>query len=329
MNRLTVPDTISGIRLEDFLARTWPAVDRAHFRRLILADGIMVNMMPAKTRQRLVAGDFLEIDGEARSWPRRNPDADAVEVPILFESDLYLVVDKPAGLPSVPDRAGKETGVHGLLSKLRPDDDLRIAHRLDRNTSGCLVLAKGLEAARHLDRVFRDGLVRKDYLALVEGNMRCSTMLIRRALGPDTKRPGKVRVVPEGSAKSRSAETELEVTEAFNRHTLVTLRPKTGRSHQLRVHLSSLGHPIVADRDYGGQHPLLLSQIKRGYKIRRGVVERPLLERMFLHARQIEIPDPSGNGSIVVEAPLPTDLETVLTKMRQFAAPRTETRHAT
>jgi 23S rRNA pseudouridine955/2504/2580 synthase/23S rRNA pseudouridine1911/1915/1917 synthase len=124
-------------------------------------------------------------------------------------------------------------------------------------------------------------------------------------------------VTAHGAKKSRAAFTAVEVVERFKGYTLLRLRPTTGRGHQLRVHLRHLGHPIAGDRDYGGKL-VFLSSFKRGYKIRRGVVERPLLSHMFLHANRIVFPSVSGDR-VTAEAGLPDDLEMVLTKLRLFA----------
>src|SRR5690606_20492332 len=148
---------------------------------------------------------------------------------VLAEHPLCLVVGKPAGVPTVPDRSGREPGVHGRLADLRPGEDLRIAHRLDRDTSGCLVLARGLEGARWLDAQLRAGAIAKHYLALVEGEVRRRAFSVQRALGPDPRRPGKVIVVRDGSKRSRPALTEFAVEEPFAGYTLLRAEPRTGR----------------------------------------------------------------------------------------------------
>jgi 23S rRNA-/tRNA-specific pseudouridylate synthase len=163
--------------------------------------------------------------------------------------------------------------------------------------------------------------VRKEYLALVEGVVRPERFEVRGWLGPDARRPGKVAVVGERARGARAAHTIVEVEERFRAHTLVRVWPQTGRSHQIRVHLAQRGHPIVADADYGRRRALLLSEIKLGFKRRRGVLETPLLTRMFLHARAIEVA--LGEGDAVrAQAPLPDDLQIVLDKLRRFAPGR-------
>ncbi|MBK8976379.1 MAG: RluA family pseudouridine synthase [Planctomycetes bacterium] len=329
-----VDEELGGIRLQDFLERTWPQADRRALRRLVADGRVTVNRMPAELRQKLFSGDLVELALPAGqtappAWSPRSDGAaagPAVErLPaVLAEADFCLVVDKPPGVPTLADRAGKSKGVHGMLCALRPGEDLRVAHRLDRDTSGCLALARDLDAARWLDLQFREGRVRKEYLALVEGVVGRDAFEVRKHLGPDRRRPGKVRVVREGTKGARSAHTEVEVLERFRAHTLLRVRPRTGRGHQIRVHLRSAGHPIVADVDYGAKGPLLLSAIKPGYKARFGTLEAPLLARMFLHASRIEIPCPPGSAIdvLAVDCPLPADLQLALDKLRHFARQR-------
>jgi len=298
-------------------------VARVYLRRLVQSGAVRVNGQEATLQQRLAATDIVEVlaSEPVTQWPHR-PQAEArsegTDLPVLLEDDTVVVVHKPAGMLSVPDRGGKELGVHGRLQDLRPDDDLRIVHRLDRDTSGCLVLAKGLEAARHLDQAFRGGAVRKRYLALVVGRV-AGARAVRAPLGPDPRRPGRIRTVPARSKGAREAHTDFEVEEVFRGHSLVAAWPRTGRSHQIRVHLRHLGYPVVADADYGVSATLFLSEIKRNYKRRPGVAEKPLLARMFLHAAELWLPHPDGR-TLHAEAPLPDDLARVLRKLRSFAA---------
>jgi 23S rRNA pseudouridine955/2504/2580 synthase len=232
---------------------------------------------------------------------------------VLFESDSALVVDKPEGLVTVPDRSGRETGVHGRLLALRPGQDLRIVHRLDRDTSGCLILAKGLAAARHFDAQFRARAVHKRYAALVLGVFATPEQRVELYVGPHPGRPGKVATSARPRAGFADAATRVRIVASWPMHTLVHLWPETGRTHQLRAHLAAIGHPIVADIDYGGP-PLLLSQLKRGYKLRTGRAEQPLLRRMFLHCEHVEFTDLDGTP-VAVDAPLPDDLSSALTSV--------------
>lgn len=312
-------DQGQGIRLQDFLERRWPRVERPFLRRMIQNGFVTVNRMVAQGNQRLGSGDLVELKlpPEVDCLPERPASSPQEGLRVLFEDGDVLVVHKPAGLCTVPDRWGRDQGVHGAFGELLPEAELRVVHRLDRDASGCLVLAKNLAAAQHMDTALRSGLVEKEYLALVEGTVVRDSFEINKSLGPDRRRPGKVMVTAHGAKKSRAAFTAVEVVERFKGFTLLRLRPTTGRGHQLRVHLRHLGHPIAADRDYGGEW-VYLSSFKRGYKIRPGVAERPLLDHMFLHANRITFPSVGGDR-VTAQARLPDDLEMVLTKLRQFA----------
>lgn len=317
---LVVERELAGVRLRDLLARAAPAAHRADLRGLLAAGAVRVNGAACLSDRRLRVGDVVEVRAEVSQRPARAPDA---SLEVLAETASVLVVAKPAGLPTVPDRSGRQRGVHGLLEALRPRDDLRIVHRLDRDTSGCLLLAKGLAAARHFDAQFRAGRIAKTYVALVSGVPSPSPRRIDAWLGPDPRRPGKVVAAAGPRPGFREAHTEIALRRAFRRYALVELRPATGRGHQLRVHLQSIGHPIVGDRDYGGE-ALLLSRLKAEYKLRPGVDEQPLLRRLFLHAERVRFDDVDG-APLDVEAPLPSDLAIALRHLEKQQSLRSPT----
>ena len=302
---------LAGVRLRDLLAHARPGIHRGDLHQLLRSGEVSVNGEACLHDRRLRLGDVVLCSGLDRARRFRPPAGDPPPAPVvLCETATALVVAKPAGMPSVPDRSGRERGVHGVLADLRPGDDLRIVHRLDRNTSGCLVLAKGIAAARHFDRMFRERRVHKTYVALVGGVPAADDLEIDALLGPDRRRPGRVVASDQARTGFREAHTSLRVRARFRRHALVELHPTTGRGHQLRVHLQSIGHPIVGDDDYGGER-LLLSRLKPAYKQRKGVTEKPLLRRMFLHAERVGFVDFDG-AEVVAEAPLPEDLAVAL-----------------
>ncbi len=313
----TVDAAAAGASLPDALAMRWPSVHRVALRQLVEAGRVRVNGMEPQLRRALREGDYVAVDAEIDALPVFR--APTPTLTVLAENEWIVVVDKPAGTPTIPDRSGKQLGVHGELAALRPEADLRIVHRLDRDTSGCLLLGKGIDAARHLDEAFRDRRVGKCYLALVHGVVAGETRTVTNWLGPDRKRPGKVVVTKPGARGARDAETTFEVVERFARYTLVRCRPRTGRGHQIRVHLAHVHHPIVGDRDYGGGDGLHLSDLKPGYKGPPGRPEAPLLARTFLHAEELTVPMPDGSTT-TVRAPLPADLDLTLRKLRHFAA---------
>ena len=321
LRALTVEPSLRGMRLQDYLYQQFPNIQRTVLRGLLDRGLVRVNGMAEVRNVRLAPMDYVELPNSEITGARQRGKVTVTkpeQLQVLHESETVLVLAKPAGLPTVPDRSGSSASIHGLLAGLRPEADLRIAHRLDRDTSGCLVLAKGVQAARHLDSCFGGGLVTKRYRALVSGCVRRQSQVVDRFLGPDPKRPGKVVASTQHKRGFREAVTEVTVDEAFAGHTLLQLQPRTGRGHQLRVHLQCLGHPIVGDRDYGGE-TLLLSRLKNGYKLRPGVVERPLLGRMFLHAQAIAFDDVCGTP-VAVEAVLPSDLQLALDKLRRFCS---------
>lgn len=307
------------------LQRRWPAADRVALRRLVLEGRVLVNRAEANLKRTVRGGDEVLVDlPEGMTEPphfRRKPSGEAPELPVLHEDGACIVVHKPAGMFTVPSRDGEDAGLHGLLGSLRPEDDLRIAHRLDRNTSGAILLVKGADAARAADRAFQEGAMGKKYVALVEGRVARGELVVDRPLGPDPRRPGFVVAGKPGDKKVRPAKTHVRVVERFRRHTLVELVPATGRGHQLRVHMASLGHSIAGDIGYGGRE-LALSHIKRGYKPRADRPERPLLRRQFLHAEELAGPwlgQPGEGQEWCATAPLPDDLQRVLDKLRRFA----------
>jgi len=316
---LVVEPELAGVRLADLLARSEPGAHRADLRQLIASGEVSVNGEVCLNDRRMRTGDVVLV--ASRPHLRRAEAARELDLPaVLRATAACIVVAKPPGMPCVPDRSGQQAGVHGLLHRLRPLDDLRIVHRLDRDTSGCLILAKGADAARHFDQQFQAHRVQKTYLALVAGTPTDDAFTIDLWLGPDRRRPGKV-VASETPRKGfREAHTSVSVRERFDRHALLELRPTTGRGHQLRVHLQAIGLPIVGDRDYGGE-ALLLSRLKAGYKQRAGVDERPLLQRMFLHAERVVFDDVDGQ-QVTVEAPLPDDLAVALRHVEKYASRR-------
>jgi RluA family pseudouridine synthase len=305
--------------LADFLAARMPGRRTLEHRQCIAEGRVRVNGEVCPNNRALRLGDVIQV--RVPSFAGRRRAAARADLPtVLFESPSTLVIDKPPLMPTVPDRSGAQRGLHGVLPALRPNDDLRIVHRLDRDTSGCLLLAKGLASARHFDAEFGARRVDKTYLALVHGAASQPQFSIDAWLGPDPQRPGKVIVGRAGRRGFRPARTEVATRSVFAGFALLELRPATGRGHQLRVHLRSVGLPIVGDRDYGGE-PLLLSQLKPGYKLRPGVVERPLLDRMFLHAERLVFSDLDGER-IAVESPLPGDLAVALRQLQNFAVRR-------
>jgi RluA family pseudouridine synthase len=218
---------------------------------------------------------------------------------VLYSDEALLVINKPAGLPTLPD--GYDPDAPHVASILSPEyGAVWIVHRLDRETSGVLVLARSREGHRALNMQFDSHLANKLYHALVVGD------------------PGwdELTVVDPGEGKP--SVTHLRVLERFGKYTLVEARPETGRTHQIRAHLASTGHPIVADPLYGDGKALYLSEFKAGFKQEKeGAAERPLLARVGLHARSLEIAHPLTGEMLRFEAPYPKDFTAALNQLRK------------
>jgi RluA family pseudouridine synthase len=234
---------------------------------------------------------------------------------ILFEDDSVVAFDKPAGLLVAPDRWDKERPNLMALIHARISPQIFNAHRLDADTSGIVLCAKTKLVLNKLCAQFERGEIEKEYLALVRGRPALEKGSIREPLMPDPSRPGKIRASRHG----KPAHTDYEIERAFRGFALLRLRPRTGRTHQLRVHMKCLGCPIVADPWYSDGRPLFLSEFKRGYKPSRGE-ERPLLARLALHAQRLKFEHPATGARVEIEAPVPDDFAVALAQLAKWAA---------
>ena len=289
----------SGQRVDNFLHREMPGVPRSRVYRLLRRGEVRVNGGRVRADYRLEAGDEVRIPPVRLRAEGALPPADraaAILEHVLYEDKRLLVVDKPAGV-AVHGGSGISHGVIELLRAARPDlRDLSLAHRLDRETSGCLVIAKKRSALRALHEKFRQGVVEKNYLALVAGDWQLGERLIDKPLLVTHRKGGERHVIV--SAEGKPAQTRVRLSRRYDRYSLVQCSPLTGRTHQIRVHLQDAGFPIAGDERYGDED-----------------VNRRLqalgLPRLFLHAQSIAFPDEHGN-ELHFTAPLPDDLDRFL-----------------
>lgn len=294
----------AGQRLDNFLLTTLKGVPRSHVYRLLRRGEVRVNKGRAKAEYRLELGDRVRLppvrmavpearlaSGEGFQWLAER---------VLYEDDDLLALDKPAGL-AVHGGSGVTVGLIEALRGLRPQAPmLELVHRLDRDTSGCLLIAKSRATLTALHRLIRAGEVHKTYLALVAGRWRGGLREVSAAL--ETGRTGKgerrVRVDEEGKASA----SRFFPKHIFAKATLMEIELLTGRTHQARVHAAHLEHPIAGDDKYGD------------WEFNRAM-RRMGLKRLFLHAARLEFRHPATGLKLRLESPLPADLTTVLERL--------------
>lgn len=251
------------------------------------------------------------------------------EIPVLFEDEHLLAIDKPSRLLTSPDRYDPERP--NLMKLLHRDIArgapwarqrqvvyLANAHRLDFETSGVLLLAKNKPALVVLADQFGSEKPLKQYVALVQGTPSEETFVIEAKLAPH---PSQVGLMRADEKRGKKAKTEFALIERFEGYTLLRCFPATGRTHQIRVHLKLKGLPIVGDSLYGGK-PLLLSTLKRDYHLKRGLTEKPLLDRVALHAAALTLAHPMRGESVAITSPWPKDLQVALKYLRRYAQSR-------
>ena len=247
------------------------------------------------------------------------------EIPVVWEDAHLLAINKPARLLTSPDRYDpKRPNLMRLLHEAiaagkpwaaeRQLQYLSNAHRLDFETTGVLLLAKDKPNLVRLANQFGSEIPRKTYITLVQGTPKEDRFTVDKPLAPDQFKPGMMRV----SRSGKKSITDFIVLERFRGASLVEAHPKTGRTHQIRVHLAESGHPVLADRVYGGK-PLLLSSLKRDYHLKHDDYERPLIGSLALHAAKLSLPHPQTGTPIEIEALWPKDFLVALKYLRRYA----------
>jgi 23S rRNA pseudouridine1911/1915/1917 synthase len=294
-----VPSESAGERLDRYLASLPEVGSRAGAERLLESGAVRVDGRSLGKSHRLAGGEQVEFEAPEQQPTELAPEQ--MDLRIAYEDEHLVVVDKPAGLVVHP-APGHATGtlVHGLLAHDVAGGDADrpgIVHRLDRDTSGLMVVARSEEAYRRLQDLVRERAVEREYAALVVGRPRSRSGRIEAPIGRDRRDPLRHSLDTE---TPREAVTSFEVNELLPEHALLDVRLETGRTHQIRVHLSAIGLPVAGDPVYGRPHELGL-------------------ERQFLHARRLAFPHPCSGGRVEVESPLPADLERALERARMPA----------
>lgn len=228
---------------------------------------------------------------------------------ILFQNESFIAINKPAGLLTIPDREGKEASLKSLLQERF--EQVFTVHRLDRDTSGIVVFALNEAMHKHLSQQFEARETRKIYNGLVLGKPVETEGIINEPIAEHPTKKGQMTVWRKG----KESVTEYKLLENFRYFSWMEFRILTGRTHQIRVHMKHLGHPIVCDPLYGDGKPLFISQIKRNYKLSQTAEEeKPILSRLALHSAQLSFKGMEGE-TIALEAPLPKDLRASLNQL--------------
>jgi 23S rRNA pseudouridine955/2504/2580 synthase len=302
---LTVDEDSAGQRLDNFLMRHLKGVPKTHVYRIIRSGEVRVNKGRASAEQRVEAGDLVRLPPvrvSAQVQAKADAPAPAREFPVLMEDEAMMAIDKPAGV-AVHGGSGVSFGVIEQLRRARPAlANLELVHRLDRETSGVLLVAKKRSALKNLQDQFRDRETGKTYLALVSGlwpsNKKVIDSPLMKYTVPNGQGEGerRVKVVGKDDPNGMRSITLVRVARTVGPYTLLEVTIKTGRTHQIRVHLASQGHPIAGDDKYGDfEHNKLLQKLG--------------LKRMFLHAWQLKFQHPQSGRSVSLQAPLPPELQ--------------------
>ncbi|MDJ0756114.1 MAG: RluA family pseudouridine synthase [Ardenticatenaceae bacterium] len=302
---LTIPNIIAGMRLDKALRDIHPKLSRAQWQRLIRQGNVYL-------RDEIVRANYKVSGGEeivALLPPPTPSDLIPENIPldVIYEDQDMLAINKAAGIVMHP-AVGHESGtvanaiVYHYPHVLDVGGERRpgLVHRLDKNTSGVVLIAKHDRALNHLVGQFKDRTIKKVYLALVDGRIKPEKALIDAPIGRNPADRKRMTVIEPGTHyASQPSKTRYEAREFFANHTLVTCYPITGRTHQIRVHLSFINYPIVGDHIYGRRKPTVN------------------LWRQFLHAHEIHFRRPSDNKPVELKVPLPTELEQVLSQLRK------------
>lgn len=317
--QVTVEARAHGWRVDHYLSRLHPNYSRAAFQRAIEQGDVRLNGLPVKMSRRLRVNDVIQYALPAE--PDQSVPPENIPLDVLYDDEHLIVINKPANMIVHPGRGNYLGTLAGALqfhfdklSDVAGKHRAGIVHRLDRDTSGVLVVAKDNQVHHLLSKQFEERTVEKEYRALAWGEVQFDRDYIETHVRVSQRNRERMMVCPPGG-NARFAATFYEVLERFRGFTLLRLCPQTGRTHQLRVHLHHLGHPIVADRLYEGKAALKLSDLVEKLAPED---EQILIERQALHALRLSFDHPATGKRLEFEAPLPADFERALAAVRQY-----------
>ena len=314
-----VKGRMEGKRIDAYLSHRYPDYSRSLIQKVIEAEAVLVNGKPAKASYKVRADDVIRI------WlpeiEERTLVGEDIPLEVIYEDDAYTVVNKPANMVTHPGRGNwAGTLINALqfrfdqLSTVGGENRPGVVHRLDRDTTGLILVAKDDLAHRKLAAQFEERTIRKEYVAVVHGVIQRDNDFIEKPIGfhPANREKMAVRTLQDGA---KEAVTFYEVIERYRGFTFVRCKPRTGRTHQIRVHLAHIGHTIVADKAYSRSDKITLSEIQ-GKVPNEG--EIPLIERQALHAHKLDLVHPISGEPLHFEAPLPPDMSRLLEAIRLY-----------
>jgi 23S rRNA pseudouridine1911/1915/1917 synthase len=323
LQEFVVDESSAGKRLDAFLCEQFSEMSRASVQRTIAAGNVTVDGRDRKASFRLHPGSTVQV-GEL-DVPREGPQPEEIPLDILHEDDSLIVVNKPAGMVVHPAKGhwagtlASALAFHfGQLSTHGGAARPGIVHRLDRDTTGVIVVAKNDRTHELLAAQFKDRTVEKDYVAIVAGVPDRDADVIDRPIGVHPTYREKMAIRPE-DPKSRSAVTVYRVAERFARFAVVRAEPKTGRTHQIRLHLASAGYPVLCDRVYGGRAVVTRGELwppSRLGELSNEQAAEIVLERQALHAQHLAFTHPATGERMTFTAPSPTDLSDTVAALR-------------
>jgi 23S rRNA pseudouridine1911/1915/1917 synthase len=329
---IEVPAEAAGQRLDQFVASQLEGVSRSRVQMLMDQGDVLVNGEREKASLKLRGGEQIAVTGEPHPTPLKAT-AEDIPLDVVFEDADLAVVNKPAGMMvhagsgQNEDARSRGTLVNALLYRFKKlsstGGDLRpgIVHRLDKDTSGLIVVAKNDHTHAALGEMFAGRQMKKTYIALVQGAVERARGTINAGVGRDPVRRTRMTTLPTENARTAVSHYEVirRLNNRFGKFTLLRVRIETGRTHQIRVHMASIGHPVVGDTLYGGAGQLtdqVASQAAQSKAARRRAEpERLKLGRNFLHAARLEFTHPRTGKLLELEAPLPEELENFLSRL--------------
>jgi 23S rRNA pseudouridine1911/1915/1917 synthase len=333
--QFTVPAEAAGQRLDQFLVAQMDGVSRSRVQLLVDQGDVQVNGVPPKASLKLRGGEQIVVTGEPHPAPLKAT-AENIALDVVFEDEYMAVVNKPAGMMvhagagATDDERNRGTLVNALLyrfnalsssgGELRPG----IVHRLDKDTSGLIVIAKNDRAHAAMAELFSSRRIHKTYIALVHGHVERDRGSVTASIGRDPLRRTRMTTRPTENARSAVSHYEVvrKLTTRFGKFTLVRVRIESGRTHQIRVHMASIGYPVVGDTLYGAAGQIVDQAAMQQGKARstRAEAERLRLGRNFLHAARLEFTHPFTKKELVLESPLPPELTAFLDRVEAVAS---------